>query len=144
MLRSLVDVCEDPKRLKRECETPTEVATVWTEVLIPPELSTEPMGLRFSFPIELRIDLTSGMRPVIDLSILNTYLVVPHLKMETNRFIRASILPGVWSTSLDLADAYFHFFQEIRKPSSRRRSITVWVWDKRMSGLSSLIRESSR
>jgi hypothetical protein len=28
MLRSLVDVCEDPKRLKRECETPTEVATV--------------------------------------------------------------------------------------------------------------------
>jgi hypothetical protein len=79
--------------------------------------------------------------------------------METNRSIRASILPGMWSTSLDLTDAYFHcpisvafrkylrfvwdnnvfqfrascdgmtsdFFQEIRKPSSRRRSITVWV-----------------
>ena len=28
--------------------------------------------------------------------------------METNRSIRASILPGIWSTSLDLADAYFH------------------------------------
>jgi hypothetical protein len=28
--------------------------------------------------------------------------------METNRSIRDSILPGVWSTSLDLADAYFH------------------------------------
>jgi hypothetical protein len=51
-----VDVCEDPKRLKREWETPTEVAIVWTEVLVPPELSTEPMSLRFSFPIELRID----------------------------------------------------------------------------------------
>ena len=32
----------------------------------------------------------------------------PHFKMETNRSIRASILPGIWSTSLDLADAYFH------------------------------------
>ena len=32
---------------------------------------------------------TGGIRPVIDLSILNTYLVVPHFKMETNRFIRA-------------------------------------------------------
>jgi hypothetical protein len=49
-----------------------------------------------------------GMRPVIDLSILNTYLVVPHFKMETNRSIRASMLPGMWSTSLDLTDAYFH------------------------------------
>jgi hypothetical protein len=39
---------------------------------------------------------------------LNAYLVVPHFKMETNRSTRASILPGVWSTSLDLADAYFH------------------------------------
>jgi hypothetical protein len=29
-------------------------------------------------------------------------------KMEINRSTRASILPGVWSTSLDLADAYFH------------------------------------
>jgi hypothetical protein len=33
-----------------------------------------------------------GMRPVIDLSILNTYLDVPHFKMETNRSIRAKIL----------------------------------------------------
>jgi hypothetical protein len=28
--------------------------------------------------------------------------------METNTFFMASILPGIWSTSLDLADAYFH------------------------------------
>lgn len=51
---------------------------------------------------------TGGMRPVIDLSVLNTYLIIPHFKMETNRSIRASILPGMWATSLDLADAYFH------------------------------------
>jgi hypothetical protein len=30
-----IDVCEEPKRLKREWETPTEVTTVSTEVLIP-------------------------------------------------------------------------------------------------------------
>ncbi|KAL5008232.1 hypothetical protein ScPMuIL_013813 [Solemya velum] len=51
---------------------------------------------------------TGGMRPVIDLSVLNTYLIIPHFKTETNRSIRASILPGMWATSLDLADAYFH------------------------------------
>jgi hypothetical protein len=91
------------------------------------------MGLRFSFPIELRIDLTSlpqgwkeevvpflqqvptssldpgfysrlflvpkkmgGMRPVIDLSILNTYLVVPHFKMETNRYFLKAAEIGQW------------------------------------------------
>jgi hypothetical protein len=31
---------------------------------------------------------TGGMRPVIDLSIRNSYLSVPHFKMETNRSIR--------------------------------------------------------
>jgi hypothetical protein len=48
------------------------------------------------------------MRPVIDLSVLNQYLMVPHLKMETNRSIRGSIPLGMWTTSLDLTDAYFH------------------------------------
>ena len=45
---------------------------------------------------------TGGMRPVIYLSILNNFLIVPHFKMEINRSIRASILPGMWTTSLDL------------------------------------------
>ena len=51
---------------------------------------------------------TGGMRPVIDLSILNTFLLVPHFKMESNRTIRDSIQPLIWTTSLDLTDAYFH------------------------------------
>jgi hypothetical protein len=67
-----------------------------------------------------------GMRPVIDLSILNTYLVVPHFKMETNRSIRASILPEIWSTSLDLADAYFHC-----PISVAFRKYLRFVWDKK-------------
>ena len=49
-----------------------------------------------------------GWRPVIDLSILNQYLVIPHFKMETNRSIRASVSQDMWTTSLDLSDAYFH------------------------------------
>jgi hypothetical protein len=51
---------------------------------------------------------TGGMRPVIDLSILNSYLSVPHFKMETNRSIRACIFPGMLTTKLDLSCAYFH------------------------------------
>jgi hypothetical protein len=68
-----------------------------------------------------------GMRPVIDLSILNTYLVVPHFKMETNRSIRASILPGLWSTSLDLTDAYFHC-----PISVAFRKYLRFVWDNKV------------
>ena len=51
---------------------------------------------------------TGVFRPVIDLSILNTFLIIPHFKMETNRSIRQCILPDMWVTSLDLTDAYFH------------------------------------
>ena len=48
------------------------------------------------------------MRPVINLSILNTFLLGAHFKMETNRSIKSCIHPGMWTTSLDLMDAYFH------------------------------------
>jgi hypothetical protein len=50
--------------------------------------------------------------------------MVPHFKMETNRSIRASILPGVWSTSFDLADAYFHC-----PISAAFRKYLRFVWD---------------
>lgn len=51
---------------------------------------------------------TGGWRPVIDLSRLNKFLVVPHFKMETTRSVTGAIQPGDWSISVDLADAYFH------------------------------------
>ncbi|CAG2220358.1 unnamed protein product [Mytilus edulis] len=70
---------------------------------------------------------TGGMRPVIDLSILNKFLIVPHFKMETNRSIRASILPGMWTTSLDLSDAYFHI------PISKTyRKYLRFVWNNKV------------
>jgi hypothetical protein len=84
-------------------------------------------GSRILFPSLLGPQEKGGMRPVIDLSILNTYLVVPHFKMETNRSIRASILPGIWSTSLDLADAYFHC-----PISVAFRKYLRFVWDNKV------------
>jgi hypothetical protein len=37
-------------------------------------------------------NIHTGMESVTDLSILNTYLLAPHFKFETNRSIRTSIL----------------------------------------------------
>jgi hypothetical protein len=52
---------------------------------------------------------TGGMRPVIDLSILNSYLSVPHFKMETNRSIRACILPNLYTElEKELGEAKLH------------------------------------
>ena len=47
-------------------------------------------------------------RPVIDLSRLNTFLLVERFKMETPESIRTSLIPGKWVSSIDLSDAYFH------------------------------------
>jgi hypothetical protein len=88
---------------------------------------------RISFTSLLGPEEKGGMRPVIDLSILNTYLVVPHFKMETNRSIRASMLPEMWSTSLDLADAYFHC-----PISVALRKYLRLVWDSKVFQLRAL------
>ena len=47
-------------------------------------------------------------RPVIDLSRLNTFLLVERFKMEIPESIRASLIPGEWLLSIDLSDAYLH------------------------------------
>ena len=47
-------------------------------------------------------------RPVIDLSVVNSFLHVPTFKTETAKNIRDSLQEGEWVTSLDLTDAYFH------------------------------------
>jgi hypothetical protein len=70
---------------------------------------------------------TGGMRPVIDLSILNSYLSVPHFKMETNRSIGACILPGMLTTKLDLSDAYFHI-----PISLASRKFLRFVWNNKV------------
>ena len=47
-------------------------------------------------------------RPVIDLSRPNIFLLVERFKMETPESIRASLIPGEWVSSIDLADTYLH------------------------------------
>ena len=51
---------------------------------------------------------SGGWRPVIDLSVLNQYLVKKPFRMETAETIRSSLPRGAWAVSLDLQDAYFH------------------------------------
>ena len=51
---------------------------------------------------------TGDWRPVIDLSILNKSLRPQRFKMETTDSIRSSLLPGWWTFSIDLKDAYLH------------------------------------
>ena len=45
---------------------------------------------------------------MIDLSRLNTFLLVERFKIETPESIRASLIPGEWVSSIDLSDAYLH------------------------------------
>ena len=51
---------------------------------------------------------SGGLRPVIDLKKLNSYLEVPKFKMETVFSIRAQLQNGEYVVSLDMKDAYFH------------------------------------
>ena len=59
-------------------------------------------------------------RPVIDLSRLNTFLLVEKFKMETPESIRTSLIPGEWVSSVDLSYAYLHIAIH---PNSRK-----YVW----------------
>ena len=47
-------------------------------------------------------------RPILNLRPLNRFIRPPHFKMETLRSILPHLHRGMWATSIDLADAYFH------------------------------------
>ena len=49
---------------------------------------------------------SGSWRPIIDLSILNSYITSSHFHMETPQSVLRSIRPGGWMVSLDLQDAY--------------------------------------
>ena len=61
--------------------------------------------------------VTSGWRPVIDLSCLNRFILLSHFRMETAQSVLQSIRSGDWMFSLDLQDAYL---QVPVHPQSRR------------------------
>ncbi len=71
------------------------------------------------------------LRPVLDLSALNAYMLVEHFKMETARSIRGTIQQGDWAVSIDLRDAYLHVPM---RPSSRKYLRFRWQ-DKLISSL---------
>jgi hypothetical protein len=51
---------------------------------------------------------TGEWRPVIDLSFLNAYITCPTFQMDTPELVRGALRQGMWTTSIDLKDAYFH------------------------------------
>jgi hypothetical protein len=115
-------VTRNPDRnllLQEEVHTLLQKGTV---ELVNPPLTPGYYSLLFLVPKK-----NGKMRPVIDLSVLNQHLIVPHFKMETNRSIRGSIRLGMWTTSLDLTDAYFHI-----PISPKFRKFLRFVWEDRV------------
>ncbi|XP_076746637.1 uncharacterized protein LOC112431703 [Maylandia zebra] len=49
-----------------------------------------------------------GLRPILDLRVLNTYLRTYRFKMLTLRQLLSAVGPGDWFATIDLTDAYFH------------------------------------
>ena len=91
------------------------------------ELVNPPLTPSFYSRLFLVPKINEKMRPVIDFSVLNRHLIVPYFKMETNRSIRGSIRLGIWTTSLDLTDAYFHI-----PISPTFRKFLKFVWEDRV------------
>ena len=48
-----------------------------------------------------------GMRPIINLKSLNTFVETVHFKMEGIHMLKDTLKPGDWMTKVDLKDAYF-------------------------------------
>ena len=63
------------------------------------------------------------LRPVIDLSALNKFVVKTPFRMETAKSIRLAVRPGDWATSVHLTDAYFHICSAESSPEYLR-----FVW----------------
>ena len=72
------------------------------------ELVINPHSAGFYSRIFVVPKASGGWRPVIDLSILNSFVRCPHFQMETADTIRRAIQPGEWVTSIDISDAYLH------------------------------------
>ena len=51
---------------------------------------------------------SGGMRPVINLKPLNKLMVKTSFKIETLKKVRSALRPGMYGTTLDLSDAYYH------------------------------------
>ena len=68
---------------------------------------TSPEPLFFSRMFTVPKPEKGVFRPIIDLSILNTYLITPKFRMDTMAKIVKTISPGMWGTKIDLDNAYY-------------------------------------
>ena len=51
---------------------------------------------------------SGGWRPIIDLSLLNQHVIIPHFKMETLDFVRLSLWMQDCAISIDFTNVHFH------------------------------------
>ena len=63
-------------------------------------------GARFVSPVFVIPKTGEKWRPVINLKVLNVYVVAPDFKMESVRSVKGLIQKDNWLTKLDLKDAY--------------------------------------
>ena len=70
--------------------------------LVPP--GQEGQGFYSTFFIVPKKD--GGLRPILNLKLLNVYMEKSHFKMETLRSIIQALRVGEWGSTLDLRDAY--------------------------------------
>ena len=68
-------------------------------------LSVIPKAVHFSrlFYVNKK---TGGIRPLLDLSFLNNFILTLQLKMEAISSILPRLIRGMWATSLDVTDAF--------------------------------------
>ena len=93
-----------PGNLLRRESLEAELSELVTKEAVEPA----PRGPGFYSRIFVVPKSSGGWRPVIDLSALNRYLVIPSFSMETAESIRSALPVASWVASLDLKDAYFH------------------------------------
>lgn len=69
-------------------------------------VQVEPSATQFLSPFFLKEKASGGMRLILNLKELNTFISPPHFKLEDWRTVVRLMLPRVQMASLDLKDAY--------------------------------------
>ena len=99
--------------ISSERKTPERNEIIWQQIttLLSKGALEEvhaPFGPGFYSLLFVRPKPNGTWRPIIDLSVLNKFLLVRKFKMETVKTICSLLHKGAWTFSIDLTDAYFH------------------------------------
>ena len=106
---------------REEKEVDNEVQSLLAKRAIK-QVTTQTLGSYSSLFVVPKKD--GGWRPVIDLKSLNTYLRIPHFKMEGIQSLRDILSQGDFMTKLDLQDAY------LTVPMNKQiRQLLHFVWE---------------